>query len=71
MSIKRFLLCLLVSSNLTAAMCTHVIPCIFQKTYTINYFLRVIPTLTHYSDIVFDILSGRFWKYTLHIYIYT
>ena len=27
----------------------------------INYFLRVIPTLKHYFDIVSDILSGIFW----------
>ena len=29
-----------------------------NKCYVKNCFLRVIPTLTHYSDIVSDILSG-------------
>ena len=31
-----------------------------------KYFLRVIPTLTHYSDIVSDIQSGSI--YTWHTY---
>ena len=32
-----------------------------KKCYVKNCFLRVIPTLTHYSDIVSDIPSGRIY----------
>ena len=38
----------------------------------VDYDLRVIPTLTHHSDLVSDIPSGRvyIYIYVAHIYIY-
>ena len=38
-----------------------------SKKITLNYFLRVIPTLKHYSGIVSFIPSGSIWKYLRHI----
>ena len=35
-----------------------------------QYFLRVIPTLTHYPDIVPDIPSGRIYSICIYIYMY-